>query len=507
MWWMLLLFYGYFIFFYSLSIMLLYVYLIVQAYRYAHHYMRWASIYMHNMVETSPFTPGVSIVVPAFNEEVTVVNNVLSLLKQQYPKFEIVVVNDGSKDHTLDKLIEHFDLIEVPCNYTYKVHCRPFHKLMKSTNPLYQRIVVVDKENGGTKADAVNGGLNVAQYPYFINTDMDCILSRDAIYECVLPVMLNHDTVAVSGIMSMSNGFELDDHGEIKEYKASNNPWPLFQDLEYKRSFLIGKMGWSQINAMPNVSGGYGLFDTQVVIAAGGYSYDSFAEDMDILTRIVVYCRDFNRPYRVVQIPHNCCWTEGPATWTMLRRQRIRWGRGLIQLLKNHRRIIFNKKYRRLGLITYPYIVLFEFLAPIVEVIGYFMLIYLIFTGGVNWDTFWIMFFAIYTFSMMLSSFVVFYDFVQGGSYNSSHNYLKLLLAGLVEPFLFHPFISFFSLNGYLNFIIGKKAVWKSIKRQGINQTGTGEKITSGTPTSPIGDSTGAMAQPQAAVAPIQANK
>ena len=132
-------------------------------------------------------------------------------------------------------------------------------------------------------ADAVNGGLNVARYPYFINTDVDCILAKDAIYQCIFPVLLDHDIIAVSGTMSMSNGFSIE-NGEIVEFKTSNNPIAVFQDLEYKRSFLVGKMGWSNINAMPNVSGGYGLFDTQVVIAAGGYGYDSFAEDMDMLT-------------------------------------------------------------------------------------------------------------------------------------------------------------------------------------------------------------------------------
>jgi len=471
MWNAIVFFYSYFVFFFALALMASYVYLIAQSYRYYREYSRWTSDYLRSMIDKSPYTPGVSIVAPAFNEELTVKDNVLSLLKQDYPKFEVVVVNDGSKDKTLDILIESFDLVEVPCNYVYRVHCHPFRHLYKSTNPLYDKLVVVDKENGGSKADAVNGGLNVAQYPYFINTDVDCILSHDAIYECVLPVLLDRNTIAVSGIMSMSNGFELDENGEIAEYRASNNPWALFQDLEYKRSFLIGKMGWSKVNAMPNVSGGFGLFSTQVVIASGGYSGDSFAEDMDILTRMIVYCCDFKQPYRVVQIPHTCCWTEGPSTLSMLRRQRVRWGRGLIQLISIHKRVLFNKKYRRLGLVTYPYILLFEFFSPIVEFVGYFMLVYLIFTGQVNWDTFWIMACAIYLFAMMLSSFVVFYDQIQGGSYDNSTNYLKLVIAALLEPFLYHPFVSFFALNGYFKFITKQRAVWKSIERKGMKRS------------------------------------
>ncbi len=466
MWEFLLYFYGIVIFFYSMALMVSYVFLLVSAYRYSTSYMKWEKSYIRNMVDTSPYTPGVSIIAPAYNEEVTVVDNVTSLLAQDYPKFEIIIVNDGSKDKTLEKLIENFELHEVPYDYKEHVHCQPFKRLFRSTNLRYSRLVVVDKENGGTKADAVNGGLNVAQYPYFINTDVDCILATDAMYECIFPVLLYHDVIAVSGTMSMSNGFELVE-GKIKEFKPSSRPIPLFQDLEYKRSFLVGKMGWSSINAMPNVSGGYGLFDTQVVRAAGGYGYDSFAEDMDMLTRMVAYCCDFNRPYRVVQIPHTCCWTEGPSNLKILNRQRTRWGRGLIQLFHKHRHILFNKKYKRMGLITYPYVFIFEFLAPVIEMVGFFFLLYLIFTGGVNWHTFWIIFFAIYLFSVMLSQVVVFYDFILGGSYTKVRNYWKIFVAGLLEPFFYHPIIVFCSLKGYFNYIIGTRAVWGAMTRTG----------------------------------------
>ena len=322
-------FYGYLIFFYSLGLILSYVVLLMMAYKYTTGYHHWSDDYMKRVVDFSPYTPGVSIVAPAYNEEITVVDNVHSLLQQDYPTFEVIIVNDGSKDKTLEKLIENFELVEVPYEYEYKVNCKPFKRLFKSTNVKYERLVVVDKENGGTKADAVNGGLNVVQYPYFINTDVDCILARDAIYHCIFPVLLDSKVIAVSGTMSMSNGCRIE-NGEIVDFRPPSKPLPLFQDLEYKRSFLVGKMGWSYINALPNVSGGYGLFDTHVAIAAGGYGSDSFAEDMDMLWRMIGYCCDFNRSYRVVQVPHTCCWTEGPSTLKVLFRQRVRWGRGLI---------------------------------------------------------------------------------------------------------------------------------------------------------------------------------
>lgn len=467
MWKFLLFFFGYVILGYSLLLIVSYVMLLVFAYRYSFRYRQWSNKYICNMVQSSPFVPGISVVAPAYNEEKTIVDNVRSLLKMDYPNFDVCIVNDGSKDRTLELLIETFEMVEVPFEYVEHVHSAPFKRLFKSTNPAYARLMVVDKVNGGTKADAVNAGLNVISNPYFINTDVDCILSKDAMYQCIFPVIQDRHIIAVSGTMSMSNGASMS-NGEIVDLRPSSRPIPLFQDLEYKRSFLVGKMGWSRINAMNNVSGGYGLFSTEVVVNAGGYSSTSFAEDMDMLTRMIAYCCDFNRPYRVVQIPHNCCWTEGPSNIKMLYRQRTRWGRGLIQLMWEHRRLLFNRKYKRLGLISMPYTFLFEFLAPIIETVGLGMTVYLAFTGGISWFSLFVTFLAIYVFSFMLSTFVVFYDYILGSSYTSRMSYLKLLLAAAFEPIIYHPLIVISSLVGYFRYITRQKAVWVSMERTGM---------------------------------------
>ena len=467
MWEFLLFFFGYVILGYSLLLIVSYVMLLVFAYQYSFRYRQWSNKYICNMVQSSPFVPGISVVAPAYNEEKTIVDNVRSLLKMDYPNFDVCIVNDGSKDRTLELLIETFEMVEVPFEYVEHVHSAPFKRLFKSINPAYARLMVVDKVNGGTKADAVNAGLNVISNPYFINTDVDCILSKDAMYQCIFPVIQDSHIIAVSGTMSMSNGASMS-NGEIVDLRPSSRPIPLFQDLEYKRSFLVGKMGWSRINAMNNVSGGYGLFSTEVVVNAGGYSSTSFAEDMDMLTRMIAYCCDFNRPYRVVQIPHNCCWTEGPSNIKMLYRQRTRWGRGLIQLMWEHRRLLFNRKYKRLGLISMPYTFLFEFLAPIIETVGLGMTVYLAFTGVISWFSFFVTFLAIYVFSYMLSTFVVFYDYILGSSYTSRMSYLKLLLAAAFEPIIYHPLIVISSLVGYYRYITRQKAVWVSMERTGM---------------------------------------
>lgn len=467
MWEFLLFFFGYVVLGYSLLLIVSYVMLLVFAYKYSFRWRQWSNKYICNMVQNSPFVPGISVVAPAYNEEKTIVDNVRSLLKMDYPNFDVCIVNDGSKDRTLELLIETFEMVEVPFEYVEHVHSAPFKRLFKSINPAYARLMVVDKVNGGTKADAVNAGLNVISNPYFINTNVDCILSRDAMYQCIFPVIQDRHIIAVSGTMSMSNGASMS-NGEIIDLRPSSRPIPLFQDLEYKRSFLVGKMGWSLINAMNNVSGGYGLFSTEVVVNAGGYSSTSFAEDMDMLTRMIAYCCDFNRPYRVVQIPHNCCWTEGPSNIKMLYRQRTRWGRGLIQLMWEHRRLLFNRKYKRLGLISMPYTFLFEFLAPIIEIVGFGMTVYLAFTGGISWFSFFVTFLAIYVFSYMLSTFVVFYDYILGSSYTSRMSYLKLLLAAAFEPIIYHPLIVISSLVGYFRYITRQKAVWVSMERTGM---------------------------------------
>ena len=282
-------FYGLTIFVYSIALIISYVVLIWLA---EISIMRsrtsFVESYAKKIITRSPYTPGVSIVAPAYNEERTIVDNVNSLLGQDYPKFEVVIVNDGSKDSTLEKLIDNFKLVEIPFDYVELIKTKPFKRLFKSTDPKFDKLIVVDKVNGGTKADAVNAGLNVASYPYFIKEHV----------------------IAVSGAMAMSNGCKMKD-GQIEEAYPPHALIPLFQTLEYMRSFLIGKMGWSAINSMPNVSGGYGMFDRKIVIAAGGYSPDSFAEDMDMLVRMVGYCCDFSLPYQVIQIPQTCCWTEG----------------------------------------------------------------------------------------------------------------------------------------------------------------------------------------------------
>ena len=467
-------FYGYFVFFYSLALLTSYVLMVWLAYltiRKAHRTM--IDPYVRRIIDESPFTPGVSIVAPAFNEEKTIVQNVNSLLLQDYPVFEVVIVNDGSRDDTLKLLIENFGLVQVPYKYEERIPARPFRGLYRSTLPQYKRLTVVDKENGGTKADPINAGLNVAQYPYFINTDVDCILAPEAIFKCIRPMIETPNCVAVSGVMTMSNACKVEE-GRIIENRVPWRPAPLFQTLEYLRSFLVAKMGWSAINAMPNVSGGYGMFDREVVINAGGYTADSLAEDMDMLIRIVGYCCDAGRKYRIVQIPETCCWTEGPSNIKTLYRQRTRWGHGLIQTFARYYHMMCKPRYRQLGLITLPYVFLFEFLAPLIEIVGILTFIYLAFTGGVNWTSALVIFLLVYSFCLLISIVVIFHDYLRGRSYDGILSYIKLVVAALLEPFLYHPIVTVCSIVGYIRFLRSKEVKWGTMTRKGFGNTTNG---------------------------------
>ncbi|MBL1409056.1 glycosyltransferase family 2 protein [Sphingobacterium faecale] len=434
--------------------------------RYRYRYTEKEENYLKDFPEEAP---GISIVAPAFNEEVIIYDSVNSLLNLDYPTFEVIIVNDGSKDKTLDILIEEFELEEVPYYYAYKVYCRPVRRIYRSKNPAYSKLKVVDKENGGTKADAMNAGVNIAQYDYFINTDVDCILAEDTLSKIILPVLdSDKHVIAVGATMRMVNGCTVD-KGRITRVKPPNRLIPLFQETEYLRSYLVAKMGWSMVNAIPNVSGGFGLFDRNIVVAAGGFDSASHAEDMDMTVRMVAYMRENKKAYRIVQCPYSLCWTEGPPNIKVLNRQRTRWGRGMLQFIIDHRKFFLNRDYGRLGFLVMPYIVFFEFLAPIIEFTGFLFLLFLLFSNQVNFDTFWMMIAYAYLIGLSVSIVTVSYDLVLGKLYKNFWEYLKLVLFSAFEAILYHPLVVIFTLRGYVQYLTRKNFKWGQMTRQGFS--------------------------------------
>ncbi|EHO10498.1 hypothetical protein HMPREF9714_01462 [Myroides odoratimimus CCUG 12901] len=471
-------FYQYLVYFYACLITLIYFFLAIFGYfKIIKNKVKYTAREEHTLRTHPEIAPAISVVAPAYNEEVIIIANVQSLLNLDYPNFEVIIVNDGSKDQTLELLVDNFDLQEVPYPYIQKVRSKPVKRIFKSTNPDYKRLTVVDKENGGTKADAMNAGINVAQYDYFINTDVDCILSKDTLTKIILPVLDSKvPVIAVGATMRMANGCEVKD-GQIVKVKAPNRLIPLFQETEYLRSYLLAKMGWSSFNLIPNVSGGFGLFDRNIVVEAGGYDSSSHAEDMDMTFRMIAYMCDQKKEYRIEQIADTCCWTEGPPNLKVLGRQRTRWGRGLLQIFIVHRRLMLNPKYGRLGLVVMPYALLFEFMAPIIEFIGIVFLIFLFFTNQVNLETFWLMLLFVYMVGATMSLVSISFDIIVKKQYDSYIDYLKLIFLSAFEAIFYHPFIVFFSLRGYWQFMTKKNFKWGEMTRQGFSQETKAESI------------------------------
>jgi cellulose synthase/poly-beta-1,6-N-acetylglucosamine synthase-like glycosyltransferase len=462
-------FFEYYVFFYASSMFLLYIFLGFSSFINIVRYRRYNSKFDEDMILNSPLAPGISVVAPAYNEEKTIIINVKSLLTLDYPLFEVVIVNDGSKDKTLDLLIEEFELEETDFAYIEKIKTKPFKRVLKSTNPKYAILTVVDKENGGTKADASNAGINAAQYPYFVCTDVDCILARDTLSKMITPILKSSTrVVGVGATLRMSNSCDIEE-GVIKRVRPPKRLIPRFQEIEYLRSYLFGKMGWSLVNCVPNISGGLGLYEREVAVNAGGYDGASHAEDMDMMTKVVSYMINNNEPYKIEYIPVSCCWTEGPPTVNVFGRQRTRWGTGLAQFFAVHRKIFLNPRYGRLGMVVFPAVFLYEFLAPIIEALGLIYFIFLVLKGDVNWELFWYIFFYSYSFGIFISFMVLYFDNYVQKQYQTTRETFGLWLTSFLEPFLYHPLIVFNALRGYFNYFTSREREWGAMTRQGFD--------------------------------------
>lgn len=405
---------------------------------------------------------------PAFNEAVTIVYNVKSLLFQEYPKFEVVIVNDGSTDRTLEILIEEFSLLKVDFFYQEKIPTQLVRGHYKSTNPIYSKLLVVDKVNGKSKADASNAGINSAKYSLFICTDVDCILRKDTISMLAKPFIENTERVIATGAaIRISNSCEFKD-GMLYKSHFPDNFFARFQELEYIRSFLFGRMAWSKINGLLLVSGGLGMFDKEIVIEAGGYWHQSLGEDMELITRIRKLMHQKKEKFLIIYIPESLCWTEVPASMTIFLRQRIRWARGLVQTLYLHKNVFLNPKYGKTGLIIFPYYLFFEFAVPILELVGLIVLVLDILFFSINYHFLLIGSAFVYLFYITITLISVFLDQVIYKHYSGIKEIIILIVMVFVEPIVYHPLNVYASLKGYWYFLRQKEQKWGVMVRKGF---------------------------------------
>ncbi|MFA6262353.1 MAG: glycosyltransferase [Bacteroidia bacterium] len=427
----------------------------------------WANRFVHyeNLLSTEN-APSLSLIAPAYNEEKTIVENIRSLLSLHYNNLEIIIVNDGSKDLTFQKVVDAYEMTKVPFYIREAVHSKPIRGIYKSTNPAYSKLILVDKVNGG-KADALNAGINISSFDIITCIDVDCILEQDGLLKMVKPFLESREQViAVGGVIRIANSCEIEDGRLIKTH-IPEEMVPRFQVIEYLRAFLMGRMGWSRMNALLLISGALGMFDKRIAIAVGGYNHDTVGEDMELVVRMRRYMADNKKPYRVVYIPDPLCWTEAPSDYKVLGRQRNRWMRGTMETLWTHRKMFMNPRYGILGFLSFPYWMLFEWLAPLIEAVGLLYFLTLILFGFDQWYLFIILSGTVYFASIAISFLALLFEEFTYHQYQSKRETLLLILTAMIEPFVFHPRSSWWGIKGNIDKIRGQKS-WGEMTRAGF---------------------------------------
>lgn len=459
--------FAYGIFVFSVAILSFYVFIGLYSIGETRRYMRKATFADYNILASSEHAPSLSILAPAYNEAATIVENVRSLLNIYYNNFEVIIINDGSKDDSLKKLIEVYDLHEVPHFTEQPLPTKRIRGIYRSRNPVYKKLVVVDKINGG-KADALNVGINIAQNKYVVCIDVDCILEQDAMLKLTKPFLENAEArvIATGGVVRVANSCEVVD-GKIVKVNLPKQFLPRMQTLEYIRAFLLGRMAWKRMDGLLLISGAFGAFDREVVIKVGGYDHNTVGEDMELVVRMRRYMEELNVPYEVAYIPDPLCWTEAPSTFKILRRQRNRWTRGTVETLRMHRKMFFNKRYGVLGLVSYPYWFFFEFLAPLIEFIGFIGFCFFALFGVINWPFFFALLLFVYTFAAAFSAFAILMEVLTYNQYKAQGDIRRLMLTALLEPILFHPIVVYAAVRGNID-LIRKKKAWGEMSRQGF---------------------------------------
>lgn len=326
-------------------------------------------------------TPPVSVIVPAFNEESTIRANVLSLLGLNYPEYEVIVVDDGSKDSTLQVLIDEFLLVKVQAVYRRQIETQEVIQMFRSIR--YPNLTVIQKKNGG-KADALNVGINVSNYPYFCAIDADSLLEKDALLKCMRPMLEGEDDViACGGIVRIANGCVIR-NGRVVDVRLPQSRVALYQVVEYLRGFLVGRLAFSSINNLLIISGAFGVFRKKEVMEVGGYNVNTVGEDMELVVRLQRYIYEKGLKSKALFVPDPVCWTEAPETLQILRRQRSRWHRGLMETMWIHKGVFFRPKYGVLGSFSMPFFLIVELLGPTIEFLGYIFLFIGYYLGVIN---------------------------------------------------------------------------------------------------------------------------
>ena len=439
--------------------------------RHSIHYKHKNSFGDISRLMASPMAPGITIIAPAYNEGLTIVENVRSLLSLHYVNYEVMVVNDGSRDDTLAKLIEAYDLERVERAIDPEWPCKPLRGIYKSKQRSFSKLTVIDKENGG-KSDALNTGIHLSEQKYVGCIDVDCLLVPDALLHVVKSFYQRSEkrVIAVGGVIRVANSCKISG-GRLEEIRLPKNWLARFQLLEYTRSFLLGRMAWGRIDSLLIISGAFGFFDREIALEVGGYNTKTVGEDMEIVFRMRRYMHEQNLPYTVEYIPDPLCWTEVPESTKILINQRDRWARGNLETLYQHKDMFFNPRFGRLGMLSYPYWFFYEWLAPLLEFFGFFTIILFYFLGILNQEFFLAITLAVYTFSVMFSLYAILWDVYSYNQYTRTKDLLLLVFCALIEPISFHPLVVWSAVRGNYKKLFRINSGWGFQVRRGFAKT------------------------------------
>jgi len=418
----------------------------------------------YQQILRSDMTLPISMICPAHNEEKTIVDTVRSLQMLNYPEFEIIVVNDGSRDQTLERLLQAYDLRRVDRVYKRSLPTKSVRALYAS--PMVPNLIVVDKENGG-KADALNCGINLSRYPLFSSMDADSVIEDDALLKAVKPFMeWPEETVAVGGIVRCANGCTVHE-GRVTHIALPRQLLPVFQVVEYLRAFLSGRLGWSALRGLLLISGAFGVYRKSAVVDVGGYDSSTDTEDLELVMALHAVYRERKKPYRIVFVPDPVCWTEVPGNWKMLRRQRNRWHRGMLQSLSRYRRMMFNPRYGLMGLVVLPYFLIFETMGPFIETLGYISVPLAWALGLLNTKFFLLFFVLAVAFGVFLSVAAILLEEISYRRYPSWSDLWKLLFCGVAENFGFRQVLAVFKIQAFWEYLRGLRR-WGKLERVGF---------------------------------------
>ncbi len=405
----------------------------------------------------------ISILVPAYNEEATIAASVRSMLQLSYSEFEIIVINDGSKDATLAELEREFGLRPFPEALRVQVPTQQVRTVYQSTR--YPNLRVIDKVNGG-KADSLNAGINASRYPLFCGVDADSILQRDSLQKVVKPFLDDTTMVATGGTIRIANGCDVSG-GYLTKVGLPTNPWAMFQVVEYLRAFLFGRLGWSAISGMLIISGAFGLFRKDTVIAAGGYKPNTIGEDMELVVRMHRVLRERNIAYKIEFVPDPVCWTEAPEDRATLRNQRIRWQRGLSESLSSNWGLMFSRHGGVPGWLAFPFMMLFEWLGPLVELGGYLFMAVAVWYGWVHWLSFFVLLFLAIGLGILLSVSGLMLEEMSFHIYPRGRQLLMLGVIVVIENFGYRQLNTWWRLVGLYRWALQKESSWGVMTRKG----------------------------------------